>query len=212
AAFLAAQAALGADHALETALDLTEIISKRAAFEAEAMRVMVIGQRFNWHVVEPGPDGKLGRYLQTVRPTDAHWPVPPEEDPATYTFRGTRGPAELPAERRTSYIEAYRQIVNPLGKDFADPAGLDDVWRSSASRPLRAIAGTPVEVQLGSIDVIHDFNVPAMRVKQDAVPGLWGTVRFTPTDAGEYTILCAEFCGWGHYTMQSRLIVDKAVR
>ena len=70
------------------------------------------------------------------------------------------------------------------------------------------VANRPVEVRLGSLDAIHDFFVPAMRVKMDAVPGLLGTIRFTPTQTGEFALLCAEFCGWGHTEMTGKLIVE----
>ena len=64
-----------------------------------------------------------------------------------------------------------------------------------------------MEVWLGSKDVIHDFFAPALRVKMDAVPGLTGKVRFTPTTPGRYELLCAEFCGWGHSTMVGEIVV-----
>ena len=39
----------------------------------------------------------------------------------------------------------------------------------------------PVEVQLWSKDVIHDFFLPNFRVKLDAVPGMRGKFIFTAT-------------------------------
>ena len=47
-----------------------------------------------------------------------------------------------------------------------------------------------------------------MRVKQDAVPGMKIPVWFRATETGEYDIVCAELCGWGHYKMKGRLIVQ----
>ena len=38
----------------------------------------------------------------------------------------------------------------------------------------------PVTLNLTSADVIHSFWVPAMRLKNDTVPGLVTTIRFTP--------------------------------
>jgi cytochrome c oxidase subunit 2 len=61
-----------------------------------------------------------------------------------------------------------------------------------------------------STDVLHDFYVPDMRVKHDAVPGRYTQVWFTPTDSalGEHVITCAEYCGKGHSDMRARLFVD----
>ena len=70
--------------------------------------------------------------------------------------------------------------------------------------------GRNVELTMRSRDVIHNFFVPAMRVKQDIVPGLTIIVRFTATKAGRYEIPCAELCGNGHYKMKSWMIVVPA--
>jgi cytochrome c oxidase subunit 2 len=60
----------------------------------------------------------------------------------------------------------------------------------------------PVVVQLTAKDVIHSFGVPAMRVKQDAIPGMVIPVWFTPTREGVYEIACSQLCGLGHYRMR----------
>ncbi len=64
-------------------------------------------------------------------------------------------------------------------------------------------------VSLKSMDVLHSFFLPNMRVKQDAVPGMKIPVWFRP-DARKamYDIPCAELCGWGHYKMKGRLTVE----
>ncbi len=163
-----------------------------------------------------GGDGVLGRYLVFPRIDDALWPNPnvinagTAATPPPFSFRGSAGPADLPAGEREAAIGTYIEQINPLGKDFADPAGWDDDWQSALGRPLVVEAGRPVEVRLGSKDVIHDFFVPAMRVKLDAVPGLLGTVRFTPTTPGRYDLLCAEFCGWGHSEMLGEIVVKES--
>ncbi len=64
-----------------------------------------------------------------------------------------------------------------------------------------------VVIDLESMDVLHSFFLPNMRVKQDAVPGSTIPVWFKSTRAGEYDIVCAELCGWGHYKMKGRLLV-----
>ena len=66
----------------------------------------------------------------------------------------------------------------------------------------------PVVIQLSSKDVIHSFGIHALRVKQDAIPGLLTPVWFTPTVAGTYDIACSQLCGIGHYRMRGQLIVE----
>jgi cytochrome c oxidase subunit II len=64
-------------------------------------------------------------------------------------------------------------------------------------------ANTPVNFTVQSKDVIHDFWVPAFRMKIDAVPGIDTHLRVTTTDRmGEFPVVCAELCGLGHSTMR----------
>jgi len=90
-----------------------------------------------------------------------------------------------------------------LGLDSADPASKDDVVTGTMEVPV----GRQVEVILRAHDVIHSFFVPAMRFKQDAVPGLAIHMHFTPTQTGDFEIACAELCGLGHYKMHGMLKV-----
>lgn len=65
----------------------------------------------------------------------------------------------------------------------------------------------PVTLNLTSQDVIHSFWVPDMRLKEDMIPGLINPIRFTPTRVGRYKIICTEFCGTGHSTMEKQVMV-----
>ncbi len=67
-----------------------------------------------------------------------------------------------------------------------------------------------VHIKLKSIDVIHSFFVPVLRLKQDALPGREIMAWFEATEAGEYEIPCAELCGFGHSGMLGKLIVHSA--
>jgi cytochrome c oxidase subunit II len=67
-------------------------------------------------------------------------------------------------------------------------------------------AGRPVMIYLRTEDVQHSFFIPRLRIKQDAVPGQIIPVWFEATKPGEYELLCAELCGWGHYKMKARVL------
>jgi cytochrome c oxidase subunit II len=92
---------------------------------------------------------------------------------------------------------------NPLGIDPRDPNGRDDVVSSVLVLP----EGRQVDLRLRSLDVMHGFFIPGMRLKEDAVPGLTLHVHFTPEKLGTYPILCSQVCGLGHDRMQARLMV-----
>lgn len=65
-----------------------------------------------------------------------------------------------------------------------------------------------IVLNLKSMDVLHDFFVPQLRIKQDAVPGNKIPMWFTARETGTYEIVCAELCGWGHYKMKGRLTIE----
>jgi cytochrome c oxidase subunit 2 len=59
-----------------------------------------------------------------------------------------------------------------------------------------------------SEDVLHSFFLPNFRIKQDVVPGMRQAVWFQAREEGEFDIVCAELCGWGHYKMKGRITVE----
>jgi cytochrome c oxidase subunit 2 len=97
--------------------------------------------------------------------------------------------------------------VNPFGVDPKDPAGQDDVLIKS--NEVRLPLDRPVKVLLRSKDVLHNFYIPQIRSKMDMVPGMVSYFWFTPTKTGKYEVLCAEFCGVGHYNMRGQMIVEE---
>lgn len=92
---------------------------------------------------------------------------------------------------------------NPFGLDDTDPLGRDDL----AVAALRVPAGRPVVLLLKSRDVIHNFFVRELRIKQDLVPGMEIPLHFTADKPGAYEVACSELCGLGHHQMRTQLIV-----
>ena len=95
--------------------------------------------------------------------------------------------------------------TNPLGLDPDDPQGKDDI---TTINQLHIPAHQKVVVDLFSKDVIHNFFMPVMRVKQDAIPGQSQPLWFEATQTGEFEIACAQLCGLGHYRMRGFFTVD----
>ena len=93
---------------------------------------------------------------------------------------------------------------NPAGLDRASPHAGDDVI---SVNDLHLPLGRAVLVQLSARDVVHSFGVPAMRIKQDAIPGMSVPVWFTPTLAGTFDIACSQLCGLAHYRMRATITV-----
>lgn len=93
---------------------------------------------------------------------------------------------------------------NTFGVDPADPAGKDDV---QVLNELHVVINKPVIVYISSKDVIHSFKIPAMRVTQDAIPGMRIPIWFKPVKEGRFRIFCAQLCGNGHASMAQGLLV-----
>ncbi len=77
---------------------------------------------------------------------------------------------------------------------------------------LHFVKGKMALIYLKSSDVLHSFYLPALRIKQDAVPGLTIPVWFDTDQAGHYELVCAELCGWGHYKMRGNVTVHETQR
>lgn len=100
---------------------------------------------------------------------------------------------------------------NVFGVDPNDPKGKDDIQTLNEIHvPL--VKGTdgnnkPVIIYVSSRDVIHSFKVIALRVTQDAIPGMRIPIWFRPTTEGRFQINCAQLCGNGHSQMSSGFLV-----
>src|SRR5207244_13054629 len=123
-------------------------------------KVLIIGEQFKWNVIYPGPDGEFGRYLLFPRPTDAKWPDGKK-------FQGFASPRDVPVEQQTRMLNAYiaSSDAAKLGKDMNDPLGKDDNYEGAFGRQVEVPVDRPVDVYVGSKDVIHSFSLPNFRLK-----------------------------------------------
>jgi cytochrome c oxidase subunit 2 len=62
--------------------------------------------------------------------------------------------------------------------------------------------GKPLVVRIESADVVHDFWVPDLARKIDAVPGRTSSIWMQADKPGQYLGACAEYCGSQHAWMR----------
>ena len=72
---------------------------------------------------------------------------------------------------------------------------------------LHVPLGQTVRLTMTSEDVLHDFFIPAFRVKKDVIPGRYTTMWFEATKVGKYHLFCAEYCGTQHSGMIGSVFV-----
>jgi cytochrome c oxidase subunit II len=94
---------------------------------------------------------------------------------------------------------------NPIGLDSSDPAARDDLV---VLGELHVPVDRDVIIDLSSKDVIHNFDLPGMRMAQDAIPGQVIPIWFKPVKTGTFEVVCGQLCGLGHYGMKGTLVVD----
>lgn len=95
--------------------------------------------------------------------------------------------------------------TNPLGLDHTDPAAKDDI---TTKGELHLPVNRNAILEITSKDVIHSFSFEAMRIGQDAIPGLKIPIWFKPIKTGEYELICGQLCGSGHYSMRATVKVE----
>jgi cytochrome c oxidase subunit 2 len=104
--------------------------------------------------------------------------------------------------------QANEMRINVTGQQFA----WTYEYPQQDGKPIRSTQlyvpkDRPVHFYVHARDVIHDFWVPAFRMKIDAVPGVTTSYRVTPDRLGTYDVVCAELCGLGHALMRSKVHV-----
>jgi cytochrome c oxidase subunit 2 len=83
------------------------------------------------------------------------------------------------------------------------------VEHAGGQRELNALhlpIGRSIELVMTSEDVIHDFSVPAFRIKHDVLPDRYETLWFTVTRPGTYRLYCTQFCGLDHSHMGGEIV------
>ena len=72
---------------------------------------------------------------------------------------------------------------------------------------LHVPIGRAIQLVMTSEDVIHDFSIPAFRIKHDVLPGRYESLWFTPSRIGTYHLYCTQFCGLDHAKMGGEVVV-----
>jgi len=158
-------------------------------------------------------DGRRATYVQGERFAEAAWILIPAAIVLVLDLwidiRGSDAWAKVKGRipPTTYHVEVIGKQFNweivypgPDGKfGTADDLKLDN--------ELHVPVNQVIHGKLKSKDVIHNFFLPNLRFKQDAVPGREQDFWFQVTKPGKYEMPCAELCGFGHSGMNGYLYV-----
>ena len=137
-------------------------------------------------------------------------------------LRGGQNPTGIRARvEPRAYLTRVQQFIADYGTGetengipVVEPPPGADVYLLAAqfqwTPVLRLREGTEYTLHLSSLDVNHGFNLYPFNVNFQVVPGYDYGLRVTPTEAGDYRIVCNEFCGLGHHIMVGKVLVMPA--
>ena len=64
-------------------------------------------------------------------------------------------------------------------------------------------------LHLSSLDWNHGFSLQPVNINLQIVPGYEMVLTVAPDQAGEFTVVCNEFCGIGHHLMLGKIYVEE---
>lgn len=138
-----------------------------------------------------------------------YWHFRGKQNSTGEAYRTT--PAEF-AARVTRFVEA-NQVGELQGVPVVQPAPGSDIylqaqmWRWHPVLKLKK--DQPYRLHVSSLDVQHGFSLLPMNMNFQVLPGYDHVLSVTPTEAGEFLVVCNEFCGIGHHLMTGKILVEE---
>ncbi len=125
----------------------------------------------------------------------------------TETYRVTR---EQFAAQVNAFVEKYKVGEENGIPVVAPPPGSDVYLRASSWQwypILQLEKGQTYRLHISSMDLQHGFSLQPVNINLQVLPGYDYVATIVPTSAGEFAIVCNEFCALGHHTMVGKIIV-----
>lgn len=93
----------------------------------------------------------------------------------------------------------------PAGTDIYMLARIWEWWPI-----LELEKGQTYRLHLSSMDWMHGFSLQPVNINIQVHPNYEMVLTIKPTQAGEFSVVCNEYCGVGHHTMLGRIhVVEK---
>jgi len=111
---------------------------------------------------------------------------------------------------RIALVIAFAFLTVAPGAQTPEPRVIEVVAKRFAFEPspIEVTVGETVRLLVTSADGVHGIEIKKFKVKKEIPRG--GdpvTIEFTASEAGEFPILCSEYCGDGHEDMTGMLVV-----
>jgi cytochrome c oxidase subunit 2 len=112
--------------------------------------------------------------------------------------------------RVEEFIREYK-VGEENGFPIVEPPPGSDIyllgrmWNWTPILKLRK--GVEYTLHISSLDVNHGFSLYPVNLNFQVVPGYDYGLRIVPSEAGDFRLVCNEFCGIGHHMMLGKVIV-----
>ena len=120
----------------------------------------------------------------------------------------------MSAGRAVSAFALFTALLSVVASaDTPTPASQEQVVKISAKRfeyspnVIKVKVNTPVVLEFTTVDRLHGFAVPDLKLEAEIKPGEVTRVRFVPQKTGTFAFHCNVFCGSGHEDMTGELVV-----
>ncbi len=115
--------------------------------------------------------------------------------------------------KKVEAMVAQYTVRKETAREFpvvAPPAGSDvyllgRLWEWYPILELKK--GATYRLHVSSMDWQHGFSVQPENINFQVVPGYETVITVTPDKAGEFSIVCNEYCGIGHHNMVGKIYV-----
>ena len=161
-----------------------------------------------------GKPVRQAQYFHGSQRLEVIWTIIPGGHPGLHRLvpDGNMGQHQVPQRRTPGCLRwpkitarQFQWVIRYPGED-GKLNTRDDIFTVN---DLHFVRNKQALIYLKSSDVLHSFYLPHLRIKQDAVPGITIPVWFDCDTAGEFELVCAELCGWGHYKMRGKVTVHE---
>ena len=136
------------------------------------------------------------------------WHVVGKQNPSTESYTTT--PAEFMKEA-DAFIAKYK-VGAEKGVAVVEPPAGSDIYMVAQQwnwyPVLKLKKGATYRLHLSSLDMLHGFSLYPMSTNFMVVPNYDYVITITPTETGDYHVVCNEFCGLGHQMMVGKIIVE----
>ena len=134
---------------------------------------------------------------------------------------GALGPGVKMVDASGGTIDADAVATGDTGTAFDDPGvrqtGPNEYavyivarqfqFSPGTSQPIEVPAGSTVTFYVTSPDVTHGFNIAGTNVNTMVIPGQVAELTVDFDEPESYGIVCHEYCGGGHHTMEGTIDV-----